>query len=156
MIEARDVTIKEANDKIRHLENLKKAKEDERDLTFEKTQPKASNITGERVQGGTTREDKFVNYMIECEDPKYLDLCKEITVIDGLIEIWSQYVENELKLIGQYEPLKAKIIELRQTTTMNWDKIAEATLYSVPQCKRIYKSYIQKRYLDQDDTQMIR
>jgi hypothetical protein len=155
-----DITIREANDKIRHLENLKKAKEDERDVTFEKTQPKSSPMSGERVQGGAIRSDKFADYLIECEEPKYIELCKEIEVIKGLIDIWCEYVENELKRIGEYEPLKAKIIELKDKKGKTWDEVFEYIQgkYSISQCRRIYKDYTGRRYIDnvKDEQQMNR
>jgi len=145
-----DITIREANDKIKHLENSKKLKEDERDLVFEKTQPKASNITSERVQGGTARVDKFARYAIECEDPKYLELCQEIEWLQREIYMYATYVENELKRIGEYEPLKAKIIELKDKLGLTWEQVAEAigNLYSISQCRRIYKQYLEKRYFE--------
>jgi hypothetical protein len=128
--------------------------------TLVQAKSKVVDITRERVQGGTTREDVFANYVIECEEPKYLSLCKEITVIDGLIDIWSQYVENELKRICEYEPLKAKIIELKDQKGKTWDEVYENIQgkYSISQCRRIYKEYIGKRYIDNanDEQQMNR
>ena len=144
-----DMTIKEANDKIKHLENLRKLKEAERDLVFERTQPKAVNTTKTIVQGGT-REDKYINYMIELEDFRYQKLCDDIILLEKETNSLSDYVENELKIIGEYEPLKAKIIKLRHDGK-TWEQLFDLIQgqYSISQCRRIYKSYIQRRYLDE-------
>lgn len=151
----KEITIKSANEKIKHLENIKRVKETERDITFDKTQPKAVDTTRTIVQGGT-REDRYVQYVIELEQPKYLKLTQEIEWIKKEINSLSDYVENELKIIGEYEPLKAKIITLRQQNK-TWEQLYELIQgqYSISQCRRIYKKYIERRYIE-DEHQMNR
>lgn len=57
------------------------------------------------------------------------------------------WIIKELKIIGEFEPLKAKIIKLREEKHLKWELIAEATHYSKRQCINIYKAYIDKRAL---------
>lgn len=101
---------------------------------------KAIDCTKEIVKGGS-RVDKFANYVIETEDNKYLELDKKINNIQEQIQNLVMYVENELRRIGEYEPLKKKVIELKEKEGLTWFKIAEATHYSDRQCRRIYKKY---------------
>lgn len=139
-----ELTIKEANDRIKKLENTLELLLNRKELLFTETQPKAVDTTKEKTTGGK-REDIILQYLIECDEE---ELDKAIENVQHEIFNLSKYVEAELKRIGEYEPLKAKIIELRQTTTLGWDKIAEATNYSERQCRRIYKNYIEKRYFE--------
>jgi predicted nucleic acid-binding Zn-ribbon protein len=139
MIDAPNMTIAEINKKIKDLNNdldlylTIKAKE------FEKTQPKAVDITNERVDGGVTI-DKNLSYVITLEE-----LNIKIDNIQDKISYLTKYVENRLKIIGEYEPLKKKIIELRENHKMKWENIAEATNYSESQVRKIYKKYIGRR-----------
>ena len=69
--------------------------------------------------------------------------------IDNLFkekEKLEKWVSKELHIIGEYEPLKAKIISLRQKSHLTWDAISEATNYSKRQCINIYKEYTEKRF----------
>lgn len=139
IIDAPNMTIAEINKKIKDLNNdldlylTIKAKE------FEKTQPKAVDITNERVDGGVTI-DKNLSYVITLEE-----LNIKIDNIQDKISYLTKYVENRLKIIGEYEPLKKKIIELRENHKMKWENIAEATNYSESQVRKIYKKYIGRR-----------
>jgi len=149
-VEIIDITIYEANDKIQRLENLRELRMNERDLVFERTQPKAAKLDREQVDGGLKREDRTLAYVIECEDPEYIKLCNQIDETEKAIFYYSEYVEAELKRIGEYEPLKAKIIELKDKKKMTWEEIVNiiSGKYCERQCRRIYKDYCQKRYFE--------
>jgi RNA processing factor Prp31 len=140
VIDINNMTISEINNEIKRLDNKLYYWLDEKERAFEKTQPKASDIAGERVQGGTTREDKNLCYIIKNED-----IDKKINDIQQQIFHLTKYVENELKRIGEYDPLMKKIVELRETQDMTWNKIAQATNYSDSQCKKIYRKYKNER-----------
>ena len=58
------------------------------------------------------------------------------------IENW---VEGELKILKEYEPIKAKVIILRDKSNLTWEKIAEATHYTSRQCYNIYEKYTKER-----------
>lgn len=139
-----DITIQEANNKIMKLENLLELALSFKEKVFDKTQPKSPNLEDERVDGGE-RQDKFLQYLITV-DEKELD--KQIYLIQDVLSAYNKYVDNELKRIGEYEPLKQKIIRLRDEENKPWRIIAEATHYSEKQCRRIYQDYTQKRFND--------
>lgn len=56
-----------------------------------------------------------------------------------------KWVDNEISIIKEYDPIKAKIISLRQNSKLTWEKIAEATHYSKKQCYNIYDKYTKER-----------
>ena len=72
---------------------------------------------------------------------------KELNKLFNEKEKLDKWIIRELRIIGEYEPLKAKIIMLREQKHFTWDKISDATNYSKRQCINIYNSYIDKRIL---------
>ena len=58
------------------------------------------------------------------------------------IENW---IEGELNILKEYDPVKAKVITLRENFKLTWEKIAEATNYSKRQCHYIYDKYTKER-----------
>lgn len=143
------MTIREAEIKLKSKQNELDYWIEQKNIALESVGIKAISYNSERVEGGT-RVDKFkhLDNSIDNIDPIINKLNKEIINLEN-------YIDNQLKLIGEYEPLKAKIIKLREEYHMKWDDIAEATHYSTPHCKRVYKDYLNKRYIDEDDTLMI-
>lgn len=138
-------TIKEANNEISRLTNLLNLYIDRKNLLFNETQPKVADSNAERVDGSMTREEKFFKYVYKCENE---DIEWWIDHLNDYLISLSNYVESELKRIGEYEPLKAKIIKLREEKGMKWDDIAEATHYCRRQCINIYKNYTGKRNVE--------
>lgn len=133
------MTIREANNKLGRLENELNYYIDMKNLAIDIATKKTSSPSSERTDGGT-RQDKYklLDISIDEYDPEIERLNKEIIIIRN-------YIESELKRIGEYEPLKAKIIKLREEKGMKWDDIAIATHYSKSQCRRIYSSFSGKR-----------
>jgi hypothetical protein len=138
-------TIKEANNEINRLTNLLNLYIDRKNLLFNDTQPKSADPNAERVDGSMTREEKFFKYVYKCENEQIDWWIEKINIY---IIALNNYVEAELKRIGEYEPLKAKIIKLREEKGMKWDDIAEATHYCRRQCINIYKNYTGKRNVE--------
>lgn len=138
-------TIKEANNEINRLTNLLNLYIDRKNLLFNETQPKVADPNTDRVDGSMTREEKFFKYVYKCE---YEQIDWWIEKLNIYIIALNNYVEAELKRIGEYEPLKAKIIKLREEKGMKWDDIAEATHYCRRQCINIYKNYTGKRNVE--------
>lgn len=138
-------TIKEANNEINKLTNLLNLYIDRKNLLFNDTQPKVADPNAERVDGSMTREEKFFKYVYKCEDEQIDWWIEKLNIY---IIALNNYVEAELKRIGEYEPLKAKIIKLREEKGMKWDDIAEATHYCRRQCINIYKNYTGKRNVE--------
>jgi hypothetical protein len=139
IIDAPNMTIADINKKIKELNNKLDLYLTIKEKEFEKTQPKSVDITNEKVDGGII-ENKSLSYMITLEE-----LDRIMDNIQDKINYLTKYVENQLKIIGEYEPLMKKIIELRENHKMKWKDIAEATNYCESQCRNIYKKYIRKR-----------
>lgn len=138
-------TIKEANNEINRITNLLNLYIDRKNLLFNETQPKVADPNTDRVDGSMTREEKFFKYVYKCEDEQIDWWIEKLNIY---IIALNNYVEAELKRIGEYEPLKAKIIKLREEKEMKWDDIAEATHYCRRQCINIYKNYTGKRNVE--------
>jgi len=143
IIDLEDMTILDINKKIKDLENKEQYYLDEMNLIFEKTQPKAVYYDKLSVDGGK-REDKFMSYVIQCDEPKYKEICKNYELVSGQRYNLTKYVERKLKIIGEYDPLMKIIVELRETGK-HWEYISEITHYSDRQCRRIYKRYKMQR-----------
>jgi archaellum component FlaC len=94
-----------------------------------------SNLNSVLTQGGKI-PDKYaeLDKMIDEIEPKILNMEDEIRIL-------RKFIEESLKIIGEYEPLEKKIIELRDEKKLKWKDIAEATYYSERQCQRIYDKY---------------
>lgn len=140
-----EFSIKEANNEINRITNLLNLYIDRKNLLFNKTQPKIADPNTDRVDGSMTREEKFFKYVYKCEDEEIDWWIEKLNIY---IIALNNYVEAELKRIGEYEPLKAKIIKLREEKGMKWDDIAEATHYCRRQCINIYKNYTGKRNVE--------
>lgn len=140
-----EFSIKEANNEINRLTNLLNLYIDRKNLLFNETQPKVADPNTDRVDGSMTREEKFFKYVYKCEDEQIDWWIEKLNIY---IIALNNYVEAELKRIGEYEPLKAKIIKLREEKGMKWDDIAEATHYCRRQCINIYKNYTGKRNVE--------
>lgn len=133
------MTIREANIKIKQIDNDIEAYETKKALEFAKTQPGAVK-TDKEVVDGIQVVDKNINYVIQAEK-----IDRTLCLLAEEKERLEQWVERELKIIGEYDPLKAKIIKLREETKLTWDKISEATGYSRRQCINIYKNFTEQR-----------
>ena len=140
-----EFSIKEANNEINRITNLLNLYIDRKNLLFNETQPKVADPNADRVDGSMTREEKFFKYVYKCEDEQIDWWIEKLNIY---IIALNNYVEAELKRIGEYEPLKAKIIKLREEKGMKWDDIAEATHYCRRQCINIYKNYTGKRNVE--------
>lgn len=140
-----EFSIKEANNEINRITNLLNLYIDRKNLLFNETQSKVADPNAERVDGSMTREEKFFKYVYKCEDEEIDWWIEKLNIY--IISL-NNYVEAELKRIGEYEPLKAKIIKLREEKGMKWDDIAEATHYCRRQCINIYKNYTGKRNVE--------
>ncbi len=142
-----ELTIKDANSEIERVTNLLNLYIDKKNILFNDTQPKSINTDNELVDGSTPREEKFYKYVYKCEER---DIDWWIDKLNDYLISLNKYVESELKRIGEYEPLRAKIIKLREEKNMKWDDIAQSTHYCKRQVIRIYQDYKHKRYVEED------
>ena len=139
------MTIREANMKLKTKQNELDYWITKKNIALESVQPKAIKYEIERVDGGKRVDKyKYLDQSIDEIDPIIDSLNKEIRNLE-------KYIDNQLKIIGEYEPLKAKIITLREQHHMKWEDISKATHYSASHCRKIYSDYLQKRYIDEDE-----
>lgn len=140
------MTIKDAKMKLEQCEINLEYWLNEKEIAINSVMPKSKGFDSEVVSGGT-REDKYkkLDYAIDEIDPTIEYLNKEISNLNN-------FIEQSLKVIGEYEPLERKIIELRETKKMKWEDIATRVNYSEKQCRRIHNKYCKrtkrKRYND--------
>ena len=136
------MTIKEANIQIKQIDNDIERLEAKKELEFIKTQPGAVK-TDKEIVDGIQVVDKNFNYVVKVDE-----ITRELNIKLKEKESLENWVQKELKIIGEYEPLKAKIIKLREEAGLTWDKIAEATGYSRRQCINIYRNYTDHRLVE--------
>lgn len=132
------MTIKEANIQIKQLDNDIESLKRKKELEFIKTQPGAVK-TDKEIVDGIQVVDKNFNYVVKADE-----ITRELNIKLKEKENLEHWIERELRIIGEYEPLKAKIIQLRENGK-TYDEIAEATGYCRRQVIRIYKQYSEQR-----------
>ena len=131
----KDMDIREAKRLLKRFENQLEYWKNEREIAFEETQPSAANLDKEKVSGGIAPNTNDI-YVIKLEK-----IDAKIAVLNKRIRNLILYIENEMKVIGEYDPIEAKIIMLRDERHMKWCLIAEAVNYSERHCRRIYDKY---------------
>lgn len=140
------MTIREANIKLKQIDNDIEILERKKELEFMKTQP-GSVKTDKEIVDGIQVIDKNFNYVVKSDE-----ITKELNVKLKEKESIENWVLKELKILREYEPLKAKIVRLREgTQKMTWNQIADAVGYTERQCRRIYRNYTDKRLSEIED-----
>ena len=140
----------EANVKLKKLENEEEYWLNEKELAMSKVLPKGITIEADKIPS-TKRVDRNLQYVIELDDKKIdetLDYIhkKKINLMN--------YIEQELKLIGQYSILEQRIYELRNDPEYMkqnngkkrpfWE-IGVKVGYSKSQCYKILQKMEHKR-----------
>lgn len=136
----KDMDLREAKKLLKRFENQLEYWKNEKEIAFNMTQPKATTFDTERVVGGTPSNQNDT-YLIKLEK-----IDRKINVLQKRIKNLMLYIENEMKIIGEYEPIEAKIIMLREEKHLKWYHIAEATGYSERQAQRIYDKYLDRKH----------
>lgn len=145
-------TIKEANNEINRLTNLLNLYIDRKNLLFNDTQPKSADPNNERVDGSMTREEKFFKYVYKCED-KEIDWW--IEKLNIYIIALSNYVEKELKRIGEYDDLLQKIVYYKEVykpkkeEKITWDFISRKVYAPSSTIRRMYSKHKKMRNIDE-------
>ena len=141
LFDAPTKTIKEIKQRIIDLEANEESYLSTMILIWKETQPKAIDTTLEKVFGGT-RTEKFLEYLINCEGPKYQNSLKKYNIAFEERQSLIRLLEKRLEAIGELAPKVKRIVELRETTTMSWEKIAEdkEVDLSAKHCIRLYKT----------------
>ena len=135
------MTIREANYELMKLDNEYNYWLNEKEQIKSLVVPKSTDIRLERVDGGK-REDKLVKYA-ELLDEKKID--ETLDYIDKKRTNLMNWLDQELKIMEQYKPLKKKIIRLREEEHLSYEKIGRAVGYSTRHVIRIYKEAIGRR-----------
>lgn len=136
-----DMNLKEATMLLKRFQNQQEYWKCEKEIAFNRTQPQATNIESERVNGGVITNKNDV-YLIKCEK-----IIRKIKVLEKRINNLKNYIDREISIIEGYDPMDAKIIKLRYKEGKKWDIIAEATNYSVSQVKRKYYKYLDDKMI---------
>lgn len=147
-MDIKELTIKEANNRIDEIDNKLEYYLNKKELEFNKTQPKATDIKTDITTGGA-RVDKNIQYMIICEqyDPIIESLQNEKQVL-------LDFVEKELKRINKYGDVEQQIIYYKEQyipryhDEVTWYFISRKVHASESTCKRIYKKYKKSRYIE--------
>lgn len=135
------MTIREANYELMKLDNEYNYWLNEKEQIKSLVVPKSTDIRPEKVDGGK-REDRLVKY-IELLDDKKID--ETLDYIDKKRTNLMNWLDQELKIMEQYEPLKRKIIRLREEEHLSYEKIGKAVGYSTRHVIRIYKEAVGRR-----------
>lgn len=134
------MTLKEAQEQLKRLDNEYKFWLNEKEIALSIVMPKAVAIQGEVVDGGT-RIDKMLKY-IELLDEKQID--QTLDYIHNKQQNLMNFIDEELRISGQYKEIEKKIYDLRNENTPWW-KVANIVGFSDRQCKRIYSRMIKRR-----------
>lgn len=132
--------LRDAKKLLQQLENQLEYWQWEKKLLLENAEGvTATNYDKERVSGGTIIDSNVsIDRVIDIIEPK-------IKLLKSRIKNLMEYIEKELKIIGEYDPIEAKIIRLRTEHNMKWIDIAEAVNYSERHCQRIYDKYCDRK-----------
>lgn len=135
------MTIKEANYELKKLDNEYNYWLNEKEQLKSLVYPKATDIRLEKVDGGK-REDRLIKYT-ELLDDKKID--ETLEYIEKRRNNLMNWLDNELRIMEEYEPLKRKIIRLKEEQNLSYEKIGLAVGYSTRHVIRIYKNAIGRR-----------
>lgn len=135
------MTIKEANYELKKLDNEYNYWLNEKEQLKSLVYPKATDIRLEKVDGGK-REDRLIKYT-ELLDDKKID--ETLEYIEKRRNNLMNWLDNELKIMEEYEPLKRRIIRLKEEQNLSYEKIGLAVGYSTRHVIRIYKNAIGRR-----------
>ena len=147
------MTLKEAKEQLEKLENDYDYYLNEKEQLLTLVLPKATDIRGERVDGGK-RTDRLLEYM-EQIDTKQIDAT--IDYIHNRKQNLINWIENELKIMLKYGELESVIIQLKEMGKLNkegkyekitWEEIAKEVHWSKSFCRNVYRNYKKKRNID--------
>lgn len=140
----------DAKKELQQLENEETYWLNEKENIKSLVMPKGINITPDKVNGGK-REDRML---------KYAELLDDKKIDETLDYIWKRkrnimnYIEVELKIIGEYSNLEQKIYELRYDEDFikehngkkrPFREIGKVVGFSASQCCRILQKMLSRR-----------
>lgn len=125
----------EANSKLEKCYNDLEYWNSEKEIKFQRTQPKATDTSKELVSGGK-RSNILEDYAINTEQ-----IDKEINQLNIKISNLIKYITKELNRIGKYEPITKEIIELRDIQHLSWNQIHLRIKLSESYCRKLYTNF---------------
>ena len=129
------LTITQARNEIKKLEDRLELYLTKKKINFERTQPSSPKLR-DIIPGKSNSPDvfdKFTHYVIKDEE-----LDQTIYLIQEEINAYEKYIINEMKRISESSK-EEKIIYYRDEENKSWEEIAKIVHYSVRQCQRKYK-----------------
>ena len=139
----------DAKRELQQLENEEIYWLNEKELAESITNVKSIQILPDKVSGGIY-DDKMLKHMIVLDEKKILETLEYINRRKRNI---MNYIEQELKIIGEYSNLEKRIYELRydkeyirlNNKRRSFRQIGELVGYSDMQCIRILQKMLSRR-----------
>lgn len=126
------LTIGQAKNEIKKLENNLDLYLTKKKINFEKTQPGSSQIKAIVTSKGNVLFDKFTHYLIKDED-----LDTTIYNFQETIVAYQQFIIKEMKRISEAKGSEL-IVYLRDEEKLPWNEIKDIVHYSLRQCHNLY------------------
>lgn len=126
------LTIRQAKNEIKKLENNLDLYLTKKKINFEKTQPASNEIKSVVTSKGNVLFDKFTHYVIKDEE-----LDSTIYSIQESILAYQQFIVKEMKRISEAKGSEL-ITYLRDEENLSWNEIKDIVHYSLRQCHRLY------------------
>lgn len=139
----------EAKKEVKLLENQYNYWLNEKENLKSLVLPKGIQITPDKVNGGK-REDRMLTYVELLDDKKIDETLEYITRRKRNLE---HFIEEELKILGEYNTLEKKIYDLRYDEEYIKENGKERTFYEIGnivgyskgQCYKILQKMLNKR-----------
>lgn len=126
------LTIRQAKNEIKKLENNLDLYLTKKKINFDKTQPKTAGIKDVVTSKGNIIFDKFTHYVIKDEE-----LDSTIYGIQESILAYQNFIIKEMKRISSAGGSEL-IIYLRDEEGLSWNEIKNIVHYSLRQCHNLY------------------
>lgn len=126
------LTIRQAKNEIKKLENNLDLYLTKKKINFEKTQPASNEIKSVVTSKGNMLFDKFTHYVIKDEE-----LDSTIYSIQESILAYQQFIVKEMKRISDAKGSEL-ITYLRDEENLSWNEIKDIVHYSLRQCHNLY------------------
>ena len=142
------MTLKEANYQVEKLTNEINRLLREKEILEASVGLQGIDITKESVDGGK-RVDKLLEY---ASSKELSNLDKKLQLNQDKRKNLMDWIDEELKILNKYSKVEQLIVYYKEIDIKEytWANISGKVNYSVPQCKRIYKKYKNKRFFEDD------
>lgn len=141
------LTFKEVFEETKRLENTLKKLLADKELLETLTDPKSTDYDKIHVDGGKHASSVQEIYVLKQDLPRWKDLDKRIQEVQERIKINNNWVEEELKILKEYDNKVEQIIYLKEQSKekLTWIQIGNRVYLSESQCRRIYKKHKKRR-----------